>query len=206
MEVNQVNIRTRNTLYKEVYSNILKETMGANSPYQKAVNLLDDFFVKFKIPENLKCQTMSGILTAMCQSVVSTSQSIALQLVLESDRIELEAKKMEKEIELIDAQKAKLAKEGDLITAQIALSGAEKAKIEAETTLLPKQLLKLEKEAELIANQKELALAEKNLTSERIKLVTAQTSAELAKKPLIEREKAVYDDNLRVKEAVSLKI
>ena len=112
---------------------------------------------------------------------------------------------MEKEIELIDAQKAKLAKEGDLITAQIALSGAEKAKIEAETTLLPKQLLKLEKEAELIANQKELALAEKNLTSERIKLVTAQTSAELAKKPLIEREKAVYDDNLRVKEAEIIK-
>ena len=48
MEVNQVNIRTRNTLYKEVYSNILKETMGANSPYQKAVNLLDDFFGNLK--------------------------------------------------------------------------------------------------------------------------------------------------------------
>ncbi|MDA3069350.1 hypothetical protein OFN70_07405 [Campylobacter sp. CN_NE3] len=156
MGINEANIRKRKTLYSEIYAEVLERTMAEYSPYQKAVDLLDDFFVKFKIPENLKCQTISGILTAMCQTATTSSQATSIQLLLESDKLDLETEKLEKEIQLL--------------TAQIGL-----------------------------------AQAEQDLTRERIKLVKAQTEAELAKKPLIEREMAVYDDNLRVKEAEILK-
>ena len=156
MEINEVNIRKRKTLYSEIYEKVLGDTMAEFSPYQKAIDLLDDFFVKFKIPENLKCQTISGILTAMCQTAVTSSQQTAVNILLESDKLDLEAQKLQKEIDLL-------------------------------------------------TNQIELAKAEADLTKERINLVKAQTEAELAKKPLIEREMAVYDDNLRIKEAEILK-
>ena len=173
MEINEVNIRKRKVLYSEIYGQVLSDTMADYSPYTKANELLDAFFEKYKIPENLKCQTISNILATMCQSAVSSSQQISLELLLRSDEMELKADEIALRMQEIEAEILKINAEKDKINAEIALLGI----------------------------QKELAQAEADLTKERIKLVKAQTEAEQAKKPLIQREIAVYDDNLRIKEA-----
>ena len=180
MNINEVNIRKRKSLYSEIYQQVLSDTMADYSPYEKANELLDAFFEKYNIPENLKCNTMSAILTTMCQSAVSSSQSISLELLLRSDEMELKAEELALRVQELEAQILKIQ--------------AEREKIQAEKD-------KLAAEIELLGVQKALAEAEKTLTSARVALVNAQKEAELAKKPLIEREILVYNDNLRVKEA-----
>ena len=177
MEINEVNIRKRKSLYSEIYQQVLSDTMADYSPYEKANELLDAFFEKYNIPENLKCSTMSAILTTMCQSAVSSSQSISLELLLRSDEMELKADELALRMQELEAQILKINAEKDKIQAEIALLGV----------------------------QKDLAEAEKELTRARIDLVGAQKEAELAKKPLIEREILVYNDNLRIKEAEVIK-
>lgn len=163
MEINEVNIRKRKELYSEIYSSVINDTMLEKTPYFK---LIEEQFERFKIPSNMIAQ----VLGQMTQTATTTSQQIALQLLLESDRIELENERIKAEIEKLKVEKEKV--QADVILAQ---------------------------------NQAKLAEKEAELTGERIKLVKAQTEAELAKIPLVKREIKVYDDNLRVKEAEALK-
>ncbi|MBE3610480.1 hypothetical protein [Campylobacter californiensis] len=80
--------------YKEAYKEILAQTMAENAPYDKLVKKIDETFEKYGISDEKTLNAKLSALTSLLQTVTTSSQDIALRLLLASKELELTEKKL----------------------------------------------------------------------------------------------------------------
>lgn len=163
--------------YSEIYKRVLSGTMAENSPYDRLIKKLDEYYEKFALNDSKRIDTITATLSQATQSITLSSQDIAVRLMMESDRLE--------------AELAQIAANTALIEAQKALAQAE-LPIKAEELALAKMKL-------------ELAQKEAKFNEERAKLIEKQALSEEARKVAIERETQSFDERLRIQKATLLK-
>ena len=163
--------------YSELYKQVLADSMANDTPYDRLVKKLDEYYDKSAITDIKKFEAVVSALMNMSQSVTTTSQEIALRLLSESEELPLRAAQIRAQTELIQAQKT--------------LAEAELPLKQKELELASKRLLLAEKEADFNAK--------------RAELIEKQAQSEVARKAAIERETQSFDDKLRIQEATLLK-
>ena len=195
--------------YAQAYALVLEKSMAGGSPYEKAMGLIEEQFNKYALSNDERFNASLQTLSSLVQNVTATSQQIALELVMQSEKLELENKNLQIELQIKAKQLEVLGREIELKEADSRADNALKAKqlevLEAEIPIKNKQLALADKEIALAEKKLLLADKEAEFNAKRAELIAAQADSERARKLAIERETKSYDDRLRIQEATTLK-
>ncbi|MBE2985354.1 hypothetical protein CCAL6883_08390 [Campylobacter sp. RM6883] len=136
----------RKKAYGEIYTQVLANTMDSGTPYDKFTVELKKYHDEFGLKNEKYFETMCNALVAMTQTVTTSSQQIALQILVEHERLEQEAQNLKVDLAL-------KAKELELAEKRLLLADKEATFNEARTNLLDAQKKKEEKSIEAIERE-----------------------------------------------------
>lgn len=103
-----MNIEEKLNNYIAAYQKILNESMADDTPYDKLIKKLDELFAQYKITDEKARDARLATLSNLVQGVTATSQQIALQFVMDLERLAL-----------LDAQTQNEQKKKEILELQI---------------------------------------------------------------------------------------
>ena len=97
--------------YLERTRELLKLSIGADTPYQETLKYLDDCFEKYEIPNQHRINVLSQMLPLITTQFTITAMQTGLELTQQDLSFELSLKNLEKQAAAMDAKKFKGAKQ-----------------------------------------------------------------------------------------------
>lgn len=154
-------MQTRLQNYSMAYAKILNESMAENSPYDRLIKKIDETFQKHGMADEKSLNAKLTALTTMTQGITATSQEIALNLIMQSEELEIKQLMAQKELLLKDKE-LELADKRLLLADREAKFNEERAKLiqaQAKSEEARKQAI----EREIISYDDKLRMQEATL-------------------------------------------
>lgn len=148
-----MNIEEKLNNYVSAYQKILNESMANDTPYDKLIKKLDELFAQYKITDEKARDARLATLSNLVQGVTATSQQIALQFVMDLERLALldaQTQNEQKKKEILELQIKAQQLSNDQLEKRAPI---ELAMFEKQKELIEAQILKLQKDTELAKSQ-----------------------------------------------------
>jgi len=138
--------------YLERTRELLKLSIGADTPYQETLKYLDDCFEKYEIPNQHRINVLSQMLPLITTQFTITAMQTGLELTQQDLSFELSLKNLEKQAaatklknDELEAQAAdkleNLKEQNNLLRAQIAKLAKEQALAESQQRAVDRQVI-----------------------------------------------------------------
>lgn len=102
-EINKVTIAVTNKLdVMSKYKELLKESMGKDSPYIRAKETLEKMYTDNDVPQESKGEVLASLISSLNTSVMTTSMNTALEWAAKEKDLELKKIELEKQLQLLN--------------------------------------------------------------------------------------------------------
>ena len=127
--------------YLERTRELLKLSIGVDTPYQETLKYLDDCFEKYEIPNQHRINVLSQMLPLITTQFTITAMQTGLELTQQDLSFELSLKNLEKQAAAMDANLEGIKEQNNLLRAQIAKLAKEQALAESQQRAVDRQVI-----------------------------------------------------------------